>query len=75
MKLTSERGWTYYDVAAKAGVSASTLYKYYHSCRMPGVDMLAALADVFDMTMDELIGRSVDKERESERLPSPASEA
>ena len=75
MKLTAERGWSYYDVASHAGMSPSTLYKYYHQCIMPGVDTLAALADVFDMTIDELIGRSVNKQSESERLPSPASEA
>jgi transcriptional regulator with XRE-family HTH domain len=65
MKLTAERGWSYYDVARETGMSPSTLYKYYHACIMPGVDTLAALADVFDMTMDELIGRSVNKESES----------
>lgn len=65
MKLTGERGWTYYDVAKLTGMSPSTLYKYYHSYCMPGVDTLAALADAFDMTMDELIGRSVNKESES----------
>lgn len=58
-KLSLERGWSYYDVAQKAGMSPSTLYKYYTQYIMPGVDTLAALADVFDMTMDELIGRNV----------------
>ena len=59
MKLTAERGWSYYDVAAMVGMSPSSLYKYCTQFIMPGVDTLAALADVFDMTMDELIGRNV----------------
>ena len=59
MKLTVERGWSYYDVAKMAGMSPSSLYKYCHAYIMPGVDTLAALADVFGMTMDELIGRNV----------------
>lgn len=59
MKLMAERGWAYYDVAEKAGMSPSSLYKYCRAYIMPGVDTLAALADVFDMTMDELIGRNV----------------
>ena len=59
MVLTSERGWSYYDVAEKAGMSPSTLYRYYKQYIMPGVDTLAALADVFGMTMDELMGRNV----------------
>lgn len=64
MQLTAERGWSYYDVAEKAGMSASTLYKYYHGGnKLPYVDTLAALADVFEMTMDELIGRNVTEEQ------------
>ena len=60
MKLAAERGLTYYDVARLAGMSPSTLYKYYHGGnKLPYVDTLAALADVFDMTIDELIGRNV----------------
>lgn len=62
MKLTADRGWSYYDVAEKAGMSPSTLYKYCHAYIMPGVDTLAALADVFGMTMDELIGRNTKQE-------------
>lgn len=63
MKLTAERNWSYYDVARMAGMSPSTLYKYYHACKLPQVDSLAALADVFGMTMDELIGRNVKEEK------------
>lgn len=63
MKLTAERNWSYYDVARLAGMSPSTLYKYYHGCKLPYVDTLAALADVFGMTMDELIGRNVKEEQ------------
>lgn len=59
MKLMAERGWAYYDVAKMAGMSPSSLYKYCHAYIMPYVDTLAALADVFGMTMDELIGRNV----------------
>lgn len=66
-KLSLERGWSYYDVAKMAGMSPSTLYKYYTQFIMPGVDTLAALADVFGMTMDELIGRNVKEEQNEYR--------
>lgn len=71
----AERDLSYYQVAEKAGITPSIMYKYCRQYIMPSVDTLAALADVFDMTMDELIGRSVNKQSESERIPSSASKA
>ena len=58
MKMMAERNLSYYDVAEKAGISPSIMYKYCRQYIMPGVDTLAALADVFGMTIDELIGRN-----------------
>lgn len=61
-KLAAEHGLTMYDLAKETGMSASSLYKYAHQYIMPGVDTLAALADVFGMTMDELMGREPKEE-------------
>ena len=49
--------WTQQQLADRIGVSCSTIGKYETNDRTPDADMLVKLADLFDITVDELLGR------------------
>lgn len=57
-RLREARGWTQYDIAEKLGVRRPTIagYESGNKGRIPRRDMLLKIAELFDVTMDELIG-------------------
>ena len=56
-ELRKEKGWRQKDVAEKLNVSAQVYSNYENGINKPDPDMLAAMADLFDVTVDYLIGR------------------
>lgn len=44
-------------LADLCGISQSTIAKYERGERFPTIDMLIMLADLFDTSIDELVGR------------------
>lgn len=56
-ELRTEKGWRQKDVAEKLNVSAQVYSNYENGINKPDPDMLAAMADLFDVTVDYLIGR------------------
>lgn len=59
--LRKARGMSVNQFAEKAGVDRSTiLYLEGGRSRYPKVDTLIMLADLFEITLDELVGRNVD---------------
>lgn len=56
--LREERGWTQDDVAQRLGVSKMAVSNYESGKRYPKSETLEALADLFNVDMDFLIGRS-----------------
>ena len=44
------------ELAQRTGLSAVSIQKYENGDMTPGVDKLAALADVFGVTPNELLG-------------------
>jgi len=48
---------TQQELADKIGVSCSTIGKYETNDREPNAQMLVNLADIFNITVDELLGR------------------
>lgn len=51
--------WTQADVASKIGVDRSTYTKYENGQSEPSLDIIQRLADMFDVSIDTLIGGSV----------------
>lgn len=51
--------WTQADVASRIGVDRSTYTKYENGQSEPSLDMIQRLADLFDVSIDALIGGSV----------------
>ena len=56
-RLRKEKGLSQEDVAQKLYVSRQSVSKWENGNAEPGVKDLAALADMFGVTLDELVGR------------------
>lgn len=56
-ELRKANGWTQIDLAAKLGVSKATVGMWETGNREAGVDKLKAIAELFNVTIDELLGK------------------
>ena len=56
--LRREKRMTQEELAGLIGVSAQTVSKWENSTTMPDILLLPLLADIFDITVDELFGRT-----------------
>lgn len=63
VQLQSERKVTKKNIASAVGVSIMGYYRYERGERQPTADVLIALADFFDVSLDYLVGRSDDPTR------------
>lgn len=53
----ARRGWTVEKAASLSGVSASSLKAYEHGARDMGFSNAVALADLYGISLDALVGR------------------
>ena len=60
-KHIQEQGRSVREVAIKAGISPQTIYQWIWGMYDPTVTMLIWVADVLGVTLDELVGRKVEK--------------
>lgn len=65
--LRQEKKWTQAELAAKLGISKSTVGMYELGNRAPDNDLLVAIAKLFGVTTDYLLGRT--NERGNVYLP------
>ena len=63
LELRRKKNVTQEDIAAELGVTAAAVSKWENSYTLPDVLMLCALADYFQVTTDELLGRNVPRKR------------
>ena len=56
-RLRKRRGLSCKMLGELCGLSKNTVAKYEREERRPSLDALLALADFFDVTVDELLGR------------------
>ena len=59
-ELKQSRNKLQKDIASSVGLSLRTYQRYEHGERQPTADILIALADYFDVSIDYLVGRSDD---------------
>lgn len=69
-KLREERGLKQKDVAAIINVNANTYCRYENGERTPPPDVIAKLADVFNVTSDYLLGRNGKKTENVPTIPN-----
>lgn len=55
-QLMKENGFTQHKLAEVVDVSEPSVYSYYHGFTTPRLDVLVAIAKVFDVTTDYLLG-------------------
>ena len=56
-KLRKEKELTQNDIADKVGVTAQAVSKWENDLASPDIDVLMKLADIFDISLDELLGK------------------
>ncbi len=69
MALRRSRGWSQEDLGDRLGVSRQTVSKWETGQTTPELEKLIELAAVFDLSIDELVGREAAGERSG---PPPA---
>jgi transcriptional regulator with XRE-family HTH domain len=57
-KLREERGWTQEQTAAAIGISRAALSHYEKNRREPDTETLTKFADLFNISIDYLVGRT-----------------
>ena len=57
LELRRKKNITQEDLAAQLGVTAAAVSKWENNYTLPDILMLCALADFFEVTTDELLGR------------------
>lgn len=58
IKLKEDAELTYGEIAEFADLSKSTLVSYVYYDKLPSISAIYALADVFRVSIDYLVGRS-----------------
>ena len=66
-ELRQERNMTQADLAKVIGVATNTISQYETGRRMPDYAVLSALADFFGVTIDAILGREEEVEREADQ--------
>lgn len=67
-ELRTKTGKTQEDVAKYLGVAPQTVYKYEKEINEPDTTTLSKLADYFNVSVDEILGRTI-----NEPIPIAAS--
>lgn len=57
LRLRKEKGMTQEELAEKVNVSAQAVSKWENDISMPDISVLPVLAEIFDVSIDELLGR------------------
>lgn len=57
-ELRKKRNITQEDLAAQLGITAAAVSKWENGYTLPDILMLCAIADLFEVTTDELLGRN-----------------
>jgi transcriptional regulator with XRE-family HTH domain len=62
-RIRKSKGMTQEEVADKLHVSSQAVSKWENDASYPDIDGLLALADLFDVTVDELVGKNKETPR------------
>jgi transcriptional regulator with XRE-family HTH domain len=65
--LRKSKGWTQVELAEKLGTSQKAVTTYETGTRRPSLDRLTLLTRLFDVTLEDLIGKNGLKPREEKK--------
>lgn len=68
------KGWTQEQLAEHVGVSSAAVSKWERSITIPEIEVLCRLAELFDLSVDELLGRTKGKAAEEENCSAEQME-
>ena len=66
-ELRRQHNMTQYDIADRLNVTAQAVSKWENDLTSPDIDTLIALSDIFDISVDELLGK---KKKEALYVPA-----
>ena len=69
-RLRKEKGLSQVDIADKVGVTAQAVSKWENDQTSPDIDVLLKLSEIFEISMDELLGKTEKKTVEMKEKPS-----
>ena len=74
--LRRTKKWTQEDLAARVGVSVSTINSWIKGTRTPEMENLRKIASVFGMSLDEFLREKPERDAKAESLyPSPKTKS
>jgi transcriptional regulator with XRE-family HTH domain len=56
--IRKEHGWTQAELASSLGITRSALCHYEQNRRQPGLDVILEIANLFNVSIDDLVTRS-----------------
>lgn len=59
-ELTNERGWSTYKLAAKSGLSSSTIANMYRRHTIPSISTLESICSAFGITLSQFFAENTD---------------
>lgn len=62
--IRNKKGLTQKQLADKLGISSSTIGMYEQNNRMPSSEILSEMCNIFDVSIDYLLGRTPEKSSE-----------
>ena len=68
-ELRKNKGWTQEELGKALGVTKVTISSYERGTRQPNPEMLSAMANVFGVSVDELLGRGNAEQSSSAQWP------
>ena len=71
--LRLERGWSQQEVADRAGLNKMTISQYENGKRKPSFEVIEALAEIFHVDMNYLLGYTDKIEKPAGDEPAPAA--
>ena len=60
-RIRKEKGFTQNEIADKVGVTSQAVSKWENDLASPDIDILLKLSEIFDISVDELLGKEIKK--------------
>ena len=60
-RIRKEKGFTQNEIADKVGVTSQAVSKWENDLASPDIDILLKLSEIFDISVDELLGKETKK--------------